>query len=58
MAKTIIIMTDRRGNNLEAFNNLFEVVDKYGFDYFDLKKSINNLEVRGIKYKFREVNIN
>jgi hypothetical protein len=54
MNRKIILMRDLNGNNLESFNNVFEIYDKYGIDPFDVKKSIGDLEVNGLKYIFVE----
>ena len=47
-------MRDLNGNNLESFNNVFEIYDKYGIDPFDVKKSIGGLEVKDLMYTFVE----
>jgi hypothetical protein len=54
MNRKIILMRDLNGNNLESFNNVFEIYDKYGIDPFDVKKSIGGLEVKDLMYTFVE----
>lgn len=52
--KKLIYMKDLNGNNLEVFTSIASICTKYDISDFDIKKSINGLEVKNLDCTFEE----